>query len=341
MTTINCWRWTLGSCYSRRAAHRISLEAFMKRLEEEHPEEVQMWRASVEKWYEVQHLTAEGSPFKLQDEVTTLHDIQSQIAAEELICTGKGQEIEREHIPGTFVTTGLEIEDVQRRLAVDVRAVKDTSSAQKLGFTKRCMALLKEIHWFRTIQRVYMPLLWGTFSDAQKEVFDGNGNEVPEAMRLFMPSEIPDGWRREEVCVLGLPDIEARMREGEATEALEVVRHGLRKRTMTNRYKLRNYTGQGMMTKGQGILCVINIRIHIAKVRDRHGDGEEWLCVLHDDNVDALNNHGLTNEEKAQSEHWARIAGAFVEGGIARAVGVARGEGLMNIVFRIIPFMLV
>jgi hypothetical protein len=36
---------------------------------------------------------------------------------------------------------------------------------------------------------------------------------------------------------------------------------------MTNRYKLRNWTGQGMMTKGQGILCHINIKIHTAKLR--------------------------------------------------------------------------
>jgi hypothetical protein len=56
------------------------------------------------------------------------------------------------------------------------------------------------------------------------------------------------------------------MRQGEAQDALEVVRQGLRTRTMTNRYKLRNFTGQGMMTKGQGILQQINVKIHIAKL---------------------------------------------------------------------------
>ncbi|KAF8208324.1 hypothetical protein K438DRAFT_1961817 [Mycena galopus ATCC 62051] len=285
-------------------AHKVSLNAFTKGLEQERPDEVQRWRKSVEKWNSVQHTTAEGSPFELQEEVTTLREIQSQIAVEEFICTGKGVEIEREHTPGAFITMGLEIEEVQRRLAVDVRAVKDASPTQKLGFTKRRTALLKRIYQFRQIQHA---------------VFDANGDEVPEATRLFMSSEISDQTRREEVCALGLPEIEARIREGEATEVLEAVRTGLRTRTMTNRYKLRNYTGQRMMTKGQGILRAINVCIHIAKVRYRysraallvlrgHGDWEDRLRVLLDDDVRALNQHALTNEEKAQNAHWALIA---------------------------------
>ncbi|KAJ7818021.1 hypothetical protein B0H13DRAFT_1662239 [Mycena leptocephala] len=135
------------------------------------------------------------------------------------------------------------------------------------------------------------------------------------------------------VCAIGLAEVEARMREAEATEALEAVRYGLRTRTMTNRFRLRHYTGQGLMTKGQGILRQINIRIHIAKLRYRyshaalltlrgHGDWEEALRVLKDEDVRAL-----TDEEKAQNEHWAELGGAIFEGGIARASGVARGEG--------------
>jgi hypothetical protein len=68
-------------------------------------------------------------------------------------------------------------------------------------------------------------------------------------MHLFMPSEIKDGHLRGRVCTVGMPDIEARMREEEASEALEDVRGGLRTRTMANRYKLQNYTGQGLLTR--------------------------------------------------------------------------------------------
>jgi hypothetical protein len=45
--------------------------------------------------------------------VTTLRDIQAQIAQEELLWTDDGVEIEQEHSPGTFVSMGLEIEELQ------------------------------------------------------------------------------------------------------------------------------------------------------------------------------------------------------------------------------------
>jgi hypothetical protein len=64
-----------------------------------------------------------------------------------------------------------------------------------------------------------------------------------------------------------VPDIEACMREGEASKALEGVRIGLRTRTMTNRFKLSNFAGQGHMTKSQSILRQVNVRIHNAKLR--------------------------------------------------------------------------
>ncbi|KAJ7804038.1 hypothetical protein B0H13DRAFT_1671389, partial [Mycena leptocephala] len=159
-----------------------------------------------------------------------------------------------------------------------------------------------------------------------------------ETTRLFMPSEIMDVGTRRAACAVGLAEVEARMRLGEAGEALEAVREGLRTRTMTNRFRLRNWTGQGMMTKGQGILRQINIKILLAKLRYRysraavvalrgHGDWEEQLRVLADDDVRALNERALTAEEKAQNEHWAELGGAVIEGGVARASGVARGEG--------------
>ncbi|KAJ7231598.1 hypothetical protein B0H12DRAFT_1239914 [Mycena haematopus] len=239
----------------------------------------------VKKWKEESDLR---SPFESVQEVTLLRDIQLQIAQEEFICTEDGVEIDREHSPGGFITMGLELEAVQR--------------AGKLAFTKRRTALLKRIHAFR-----------------QRQVYDGNGDQHPEATRLFMPSELSAHIRRG-ACATGLLEIEARMREGEAAQALEAVRHGLRTRTMTNRYKLRNYTGQGMMTKGQGILRHINIKIHEAKLQYRyaraallvlrgHGAWEERLRVLGDDDVRALNERALTVEEKAQNEHWAELGG--------------------------------
>jgi hypothetical protein len=45
--------------------------------------------------------------------VTSLRDIQVRIAEEELILTEDGMEVEQESTPGTFITMGLGIEDIQ------------------------------------------------------------------------------------------------------------------------------------------------------------------------------------------------------------------------------------
>jgi hypothetical protein len=287
--------------------------------------------------------------------VSTLRDVQLRIAVEEFVCTKDGVEIERDHTPGSFITMGLELEQVQyvllrsafgprltekrrRKLEIDVRALKDPLPAQKLAFMKRRTTLFKRIHKFRQIQGVYMPALRLLLSDDQKQVYDGNSEQQPEATRLFMPSELASNDLRATACATGLAAIEARMREGEADETLEAVRHGLCTWTMTNRYKLRNWTGQGMMTKGQGILRHINIKIHTAKLRYRyaraallalrgHGLWEERLQILDDEDVRALNERALTEEEKKQNEHWAELGGAIIEGGVARVAGLAGGEG--------------
>ncbi|KAJ7810812.1 hypothetical protein B0H14DRAFT_3756648 [Mycena olivaceomarginata] len=297
-----------------RVLAMLAFEAFTEGLEEARPEDVAEWKAHVLRWEATPHPKTSESPFELVDEVSTLRDIQLRIAVEEFVCTKDGIEIERDHTPGSFITMGLELEQVQRKLEIDLRALKDPSPAQKLAFTKRRTSLFKRIHKFRQIQGVYMPALRPLLSDDQKQVYDGNSEQQPEATRLFMPSELASNDLRATACVTGLAAIEARMREGEADEALEAVRHGLRTRTMTNRYKLRNWTGQGMMTKGQGILHHINIKIHTAKLCYRyaraallalrgHGPWEERLQILDDED------------------------GAIIEGGVARAAGLAGGEG--------------
>jgi hypothetical protein len=58
-----------------------------------------------------------------------------------------------------------------------------------------------------------------------------------------------------------------------------------------------------------------------------HGDWEAHLRVLKDEDMRALNERVLMEEEKAQNDHWAELARAIIEGGIARVAGVAAGEG--------------
>ncbi|KAJ7359481.1 hypothetical protein DFH08DRAFT_801278 [Mycena albidolilacea] len=277
--------------------HQVVFEAFSKGLEEVCLEQIKEWRVWVERWESMQYITPDNSLFNMQEE---------------------GVEIECEHTLSTFIMMGLHIEESQQCLEVAI---------QKLDFTKHRTILLKRIHKFRELQTVYMPSVRVVLTNIQKQMYDGSGEELTKVTQLFMLSEIanPRVWER--VCAMGLPTIEARLHEAEVVEALESVI-----------YKLRNYTGQGLMAKGQGILHQINIHIHIAKLRYRysqaalvvlrgHGDWEECLCMLSDEDIRGLNECALTSKEKAQKKHWADIGGAIIEEGIVHAAGVASEEG--------------
>ncbi|KAJ7036101.1 hypothetical protein C8F04DRAFT_954156, partial [Mycena alexandri] len=319
--------------------HRAALAAFTEGLNSTRPEEVEEWRAWVLRWEAKQHTDPKESPFEYKEAVTTLQDIQLRIAGEELIRTEDGVEVEQENTPSTFISMGLSIEDTQRRLEIDIKALQHPTASQKLSFTKRRTALVKRIHKFRQLQLVYMPALRGFLTDREKQIFDGNGEQAPEATRLFMPSEIGDAGNRRRACAGGLSEVEERMREAEATEALELVRQGLRSRTMTNRFRIRNYTGQGALTRGQGILRQINIKIHLAKIHYRyaraallvlrgHGVWEEKLRVLKDEDVRALNERALEAEEEARVDWLDALAEALARpAGVTVAEGIAVGEG--------------
>jgi hypothetical protein len=205
-----------------------------------------------------------------------------------------------------------------------------------VDFLRRRTALVKRLRAFRKLQRAYMPNLRRFLSQSQRAMWDSEAERDAEAVRLFMPSDIAERKNREQACAVGLLEVEVALREAEAHDALEALRQGLRARTMTNRFRIRNSTGQRALTRGQGILRQINMKIHKAKLRYRyarnalsrlrgHGPWERVLQVLEDVDVRALNERALTDEEAAQREAVHDLRDVE-EGGVAAYGVVALGE---------------
>lgn len=232
----------------------------------------------------------------------------------------------------------MNLHGVRRRyLAIDIKAVANPTEIQTLDFMKRRAALVKRLRAFRKVQRAYMPNLRRFLTASQRILWDSEADRDAETVRLFLPSDILDQEKRGHACAEGLPDVEASLRAGECHESLESLRQGLRARTMTNRFRLRHWSGQRMLTRGQGILRQINLRIHKAKLRYRygrnallrlkgHGPWERELQVLEDKDVLALNERALTAEEAAQRQSIHDYEGVPEEGGIAALGEVAAGE---------------
>ncbi|KAJ7133853.1 hypothetical protein C8R46DRAFT_923494 [Mycena filopes] len=317
-------------------AHRDSFEAFNEGMSQVPGVDVGAWRVWVDKWEKERHVENEkGSPYELLEDGMTLKEIRLLLAAEEYLRTGDNEEVEREDTPSTFLIMGMELEELQRQLAVAMKAAgPNPTPTQQLDFLKRRTTVRTRLQAFRKLQGTYMPKLRRYLTTTQKAVWDAD-NQQPEATRLFMPSEIASEDARKRACAKGLEGVEARLRTGEIGDALKQLRQGLRTRTMTNRFKIRNWTGQRALTRGQGILRQINIRIHSAKLRYRygrqalmrlkkHGAWEKEWPYLEDDDVRALNDRSLREEEQA---HDAFLGALGTADGPAARGAVAAGEG--------------
>ncbi|KAJ7180018.1 hypothetical protein C8R43DRAFT_871018 [Mycena crocata] len=294
------------------------------------------WRAEVDKWEKASHVEWEkGSPYDYADEGKTLKEIRLELAREEYTKTGDNIEVEREDTPSTFISMGMDIENTQRDLAVAIKAVGPTpSTSAQLDFLKRRAALRVQLTAFCKLQGSYMPHARQHLTASQKAVWDAD-DQQPEATRLFMPSDVSTVKLRLKACAKGLDGVEARLRTAEADEALTDLHRGLRTRTMTNRFKIRNWSGQHALTRGQGILRQVNIKIHSAKLRYRyarqallklkgHGKWEETHRILKDEDVRALSDRKLREEEQAHDEFLGLLGVA--EGPAAKGE-VLRGEG--------------
>ncbi|KAF8209732.1 hypothetical protein K438DRAFT_1571533 [Mycena galopus ATCC 62051] len=257
--------------------HKEAFQAFHDGLVALNEVDVTAWKNWVDKWEKERHEeNAKESPYEYLEEGVSLKEIRVMLAAEEYLRTGDGTEVEREDTP----------------IAIKAAGVTPTPT-QELDFLKRRTSLRVRIQGFRKLQMTYMPTVRTHLTASQRVVWDAD-DQHPEATRLFMPSDIGTAQKRVQACATGLDGVEARLRQGEAGDALAQLRQGLRTRTMTNRFKIRNWTGQRALTRGQGILRQINIKIHAAKLRYRyarqallklkgHGDWEKNFRVLADD----------------------------------------------------------
>ncbi|KAJ7429914.1 hypothetical protein B0H11DRAFT_2166673 [Mycena galericulata] len=337
---------TLDDIFGAHNYRKTLALAFHKGLETAEPGITNEWAEMEAAWqrdrskpcpYENKHV---GEYFPARLIWKTMKEVELELAKEEFEETESRVQVVHQSSRSQFITMGLEVEETQRLLELDVRSRKKMSTYQELDFVKRRTALLKKIKRFRKMQDIYMPGLRDELSTEQQAILEGASRKEPEATRLFLPSALGEAARKR-AAAPGIADVEARFRHAEATEALEGIRRGLRMRTVTNRFKVANVTGQRANTRAQGVQHLVDVRIHAAKLRYRYaraaysrlegpGPWEDELKVLADEDVRALNERAMTADELDNAERL-RAAGQLneVESGRVAAEGVVvlRGEG--------------
>ncbi|KAJ7118517.1 hypothetical protein C8R43DRAFT_1137263 [Mycena crocata] len=228
------------------------------------------------------------SPYEMPQQVHTMKKVQLELEKAELASTGDGLEIiERTHTASGFIAMALDVEQSQRILAIDIKALNDPSPLQELAM----------------LQRTYMPRVERHLPQAQRAIFDDKSRSA-ENVKLFLPSELPSRLRTA-ACQEGLVKIEEDLREDHDST---------------------------------GILRLINLHIHKAKLRYRysqnqylrlrgHGAWEKEFKVLWDEDVRGINERTASEEEEAEREKLRQL-GAIIEGGVHAAGVLAAGETL-------------
>lgn len=194
---------------------------------------------------------------------------------------------------------------------------------------ERRTALLKRIQNFRHAQTIVMPgfnwkdhtaepdeILPASTSQPQETLLPDHDQPIapidkassqPEDIVLFMPSDL-SSIKRRKYCSTGLPQLEDHLRYAEACDALEELRHQLRTRSFTNKFKVKNVTGQVKNTRAREVQHRIDDKVQMAELKYKRareavtklrgkGAWEQRLQVLHRSDVRALNERQLNAQE--------------------------------------------
>lgn len=214
-----------------------------------------------------------------------------------------------------FRVTQSFILNCRETLRVEVKGLRKQTVLQSTTLVERRTALLKRVQRFRDVQALHMP----TFDPKNYTPHRGATVAGPSAsgvttslnvedFTLWLPSDLGVDDRRK-YCSPGLAEVEERIRFAEATDALETLRHHLRTRSFTNKFKVANMTGQIHNTRARERQHIIDDRVHAAERQYRRaraalfvlrggGDWEDMLQVLEPSDVRALNERELTQQEK-------------------------------------------
>lgn len=225
------------------------------------------------------------------------------------------------------------------------REIESRATPSTIGKTtrmERCIAIWKKLQQFQKLRTIYMPHL----SVAVEALEDEQGRpqwQEAEEIPLYLPSSL-DTQTRTNVCPAKIIAIKERLREAQATQALDDLRRKLRARVFANKFKIKNVTGQTNSTRACAWQKTIDQNAIIYKhtyqrarrallVLRGHGEwSEKVLRELKTKDVRAFNERAMTAEEVRERIEARRVAGLYEEEVLAvPADGVRLGEGTQSL----------
>lgn len=183
--------------------------------------------------------------------------------------------------PSILIGTGIDLEEQQqviqfhavfililhrRRLHIETDNLgPHATDQQKAKLQLRINVLTRRIDAWITVQTLYIP---GVASLRAQATLQNDTIQKPQDICLWMPSTLS----RRVPCDTKLEETEWKLRTGQAHDALNELRQGLRSRSYMLRFKDRFLRGQGANTRARNSLKAVDAKISAsaAKYRAAH-----------------------------------------------------------------------
>ncbi|KAJ7301216.1 hypothetical protein DFH08DRAFT_978997 [Mycena albidolilacea] len=254
------WNWnkvvgmglTLRTRFLKATKELARQKAALEEFSEHQQEEVPIWRKAVN---DFETGASPVNPYQLPPSGPTLREVELELAREE-----QAKERNSATVPGDveetmtqFLMLRLEIEGQQRQLAADMLQNRSPTAKELTEFVTRRTRMTRQIKKLRLLQRKYSP---GALQHLATATGAADAADAAEAEHtpLLLPSALTPSETHPPLSVPGLATAEARLRDGQCSESLDLIRHGLTVKKRLQTYKKLNARRQHQNTRSRGLV---------------------------------------------------------------------------------------
>ncbi|KAM6491450.1 hypothetical protein JOM56_013019 [Amanita muscaria] len=198
---------------------------------------IEAWQGMIWAW-NADH--SNSNPYEELVSATTLQDVRLELAKEDAVQVAQGAVSPHKASLTSFLVMGLELEEQQRQLHLELDQLKGLRTSKQLAeLEEKRTSLCHRIQSWREVQLAYTPCIGALLVGA---TLDSNvsASELP----LLLPSSLPD-----DLCMLpgmsSILDKECRLRIAQADDALADIRRQRRIISGLWRFKRLNVDGTG------------------------------------------------------------------------------------------------
>ncbi|KIJ90500.1 hypothetical protein K443DRAFT_116509 [Laccaria amethystina LaAM-08-1] len=240
------------------------------------PAVVEKWERMVVKW---EDNPKAANPYNEPERPTTLQDVRLELIREESAKLASGCTPRHKVSMMGFFSMGFDIEDQQFIFKTELSKTKGKKTSKQLAdLEEKRSALIHQIHLWRTIQLAYTPHV-ATLLPLIHD--DGNASHLlnPESVPLFFPSSLPASVRKLPE-IKEIHDIERRLREPQADDALADIRRLRRIITGLWLFKKLNVSGTGNRPNTRMLDMFNRLHTKLQRAASRYRAAYNALLVL-------------------------------------------------------------